>query len=433
MQQLSPHIHMKTNALYRFLITQALSMVGSRMTAVGLGLWLFAETGNTTPLLLTVFFMELPGMLLGSVAGALVDRSQRKWVLLLADAGLALSSLLLLAAIWGGWFRVSVLYSIALLQGILTILQSPAKEASLALMIPDHQRDRINGLQQMLFPFAGVIAPALAGLVYTVGGIGAIFIADFATFLVAAATILLIDIPQPTVDETDESQETLVQALRVGFRFVTGTTGLLGLLLYGTITNFLYNGSLELTVPYVVTVTGSELTTGLVLMASSLGAFVGGGIIATRSTIQWRIGWLLGSTLLTATMYIAYGLVSTPWLLAISLFLLMIPLPMGNALLMSLLQTRVPGHLQGRVFALFAQMGFVGSTLSFLATGPLVDRVLEPAVEKPVWEIVAPFFGTAPGAGMRLLMVATGLLLATITLMTWSNLGVRRLDRVRLE
>lgn len=417
-------------ALYLFLITQAFSMIGSRMTAVGLGLWLFAETGNTTPLLLTVFFTELPGMLLGSVAGALVDRTNRKWVLLLADAGLALCSLLLLAAILGGWFRVEVLYSVALLQGVLAILQSPAKDASLALMIPADRRDRINGLQQMLFPFAGIVAPALAGLVYAVGGIGAIFVADFATFFVAAGAILAMVVPQPAADKEDGAPGNLLKDLRSGFRFVGTEVGLFGLLIYGTITNYLYNGSLELTVPYVVTVTGSEVATGLVLMASSVGAFVGGGIIAARNTVRNRVGWILVGALLTSAMYVGYGLVRSPWLLAATLFFLMIPLPMTGALTASLLQSRVPPALQGRVFALFGQLSFVGSTLSFLTIGPLVDRILEPAVGQAGWQLVAPLVGVQAGAGMRLLMIATGLLLAATTIIVWSIPAVRKLDTV---
>ncbi|MEZ4867187.1 MAG: MFS transporter [Caldilineaceae bacterium] len=418
------------SALYLFLITQALSMIGSRMTAIGLGLWLFAETGNTTPLLLTVFFTELPGMVLGSVAGALVDRAVRKWVLLLADTGLALCSLLLLASIWGGWFRVEVLYTVALVQGLFTILQSPAKDASLALMIPAERRDRINGLQQMLFPFAGVVAPALAGLVYAAGGIGAVFIADFATFLVAASAILAIHVPQPKVSEEAELSNNLWQELRIGFRYVGAELGLFSLLLYGVVTNYLFNGSLELTVPYVVTITGSEVTTGLVFMASSLGAFLGGGIIAARSTVQRRVQWILAGALLTATMYVLYGLVRSPWLLASALFFLMIPLPMGGALMTSLLQTRVPAALQGRVFALFGQLSFVGSTLSFLSIGPLVDQVLEPAVGQAGWQWVAPLVGNEAGAGMRLLMVMTGLLLAVVTLFVWLLPAVRKLDEV---
>jgi MFS family permease len=142
-------------ALYTILITQALSMIGSRMTTAGLGLWLVAEIGATTPLLLVAFFLEVPGMLLSSVAGAVVARVPHKPVLILTDADLALGTLVLLISLATDTFSVALLYGVALVQGMLTMFQSPASEATLSLMIVEQNRDRINGLRQMLFPFAG--------------------------------------------------------------------------------------------------------------------------------------------------------------------------------------------------------------------------------------------------------------------------------------
>jgi len=93
-------------ALYAILMTQALSMIGSRMSTIGLGLWLFTQTGTTTPLLLAAFFLEVPGMVLGSVAGAVIDRVPRKPVLILTDAGLALGTLVYMFSI--GLFLASM-------------------------------------------------------------------------------------------------------------------------------------------------------------------------------------------------------------------------------------------------------------------------------------------------------------------------------------
>lgn len=416
-----------TAALYTILLTQALSMIGSRMSTIGLGLWLFEQTRTTTPLLLVAFFLELPGMLLGSVAGAVVDRVPRKSVLILADAGLACGTLILLASIITDTFSVALLYGVALVQGILTIFQTPASDASLSLMTPEQGRDRINGVRQMLFPFAGIVAPALTGLLYAAGGIAAVFAVDLATFAFAATAILFMQIPQPP-PETDAAPTTFWQDWRAGFGYLAAQTGLLALLANTVIGNYLLNGSLEITIPYVVTITGSEVITGLVLTAMSVGAFTGGAIIAARANIRNRIQWMLAGQVLVALMYGVYGLVHSPWLLAASLFLLMIPLPMGGALMQSLLQTRVPLPLQGRLFAIYAQLGFVGSTASFFSIGPLVDRVLEPGVQQPWWSLVAPLVGRSPGAGMALLMVVTGVLMGVTTLLLWLIPAVRQLD-----
>lgn len=417
-----------TRALYTILITQALSMIGSRMTTVGLGLWLFEQTHTTTPLLLAAFFMELPGMVLGSVAGAVVDRVPRKPVLILTDAGLALGTLVLLTSILTDTFSVVLLYAVALVQGTLTIFQGPASEASLSLMTPDQGRDRVNGLRQMLFPFAGIVAPALTGLLYTFGGIATVFAVDLTTFAIAATVVLFIHIPQPPTLEAGREPTTFWQDWRAGLHYLTTQPGLLALLVNTVLGNYLLNGSLEITIPYVVTISGSEVVTGLVLTAMSVGAFAGGAIIAARANVRRRVQWILMGGLVTALMYLVYGMVRSPWLLAGSLFVLMIPLPMGGALMQSLLQTRVPPQLQGRVFAIYAQLGFVGSTTSFLSIGPLVDRVLEPSVWQPWWSLVAPVVGSGPGAGMALLMVATGVVMGLTTLVLWLLPAARRLD-----
>ncbi|MBX3011078.1 MAG: MFS transporter [Caldilineaceae bacterium] len=417
-------------ALYLMLITQSLSLIGSRMTTIGLGLWLFTQTQTTAPLLLVAFLMELPGMLLGSVAGAVIDRVPRKPVLILTDAGLALGTLILLATILTDTFSIVLLYGVALIQGALTIFQSPASEASLSLMTPDQGRDRINGLRQMLFPFAGIVAPALTGLLYLIGGIALVFAVDLATFVLAAGALCWIHIPQPAAPPADEAATTLWQDWRTGLRFVRHQPGLLALLVNTVVGNYLLNGSLEITIPYVVTITGSEVVTGLVLTAMSVGAFVGGAIIAARGNIRNRVPWLLLGNGVVALMYVIYGRAQAPWLLATALFFLMIPLPMGGALMQSLLQTRVPTLLQGRIFALYAQLGFLGSTASFLSIGPLVDQILEPGVSQPWWQMVTPLVGAQPGAGMALLLVITGLLMGLTTLLLWSIPAVRRLDEV---
>lgn len=415
-------------ALYTILITQALSMIGSRMSTIGLGLWLFAQTGTTTPLLLAAFFLEVPGMVLGSVAGAVIDRVPRKPVLILTDAGLALGTLILLGSILTDTFSVPLLYAVALVQGTLTIFQSPASDASLSLMTPEDRRDRINGLRQMLFPFAGIVAPALTGLLYAFGGIGMVFAVDLTTFAIAATAVFFMQIPQPPTPDTEGEPTTFWQDWRAGLHYLSAQPGLLALLVNTVLGNYLLNGSLEITIPYVITVTGSEVVTGLVLTAMSVGAFTGGAIIAARTTIRRRVQWMLAGGLVTALMYVVYGQVRSPWLLAGALFIMMIPLPMGGALMQSLLQTRVPPHLQGRIFAIYAQLGFVGSTASFLSIGPLVDRVLEPSVQQPWWAAVAPVVGHSAGSGMALLMVVTGLVMGVVTVALWLLPTVRQLD-----
>ena len=127
---------------YALLLTQTFSLIGSRMTAVAIGIWVFRETGQTAPLLLIAFFTELPGMIGGSLAGVLVDRWDRKRVLILADLGQAAGSLLLILSFTSGAFQLWHLYAVALLQGIFATFQGPAESATVTLLIPEGHRPR---------------------------------------------------------------------------------------------------------------------------------------------------------------------------------------------------------------------------------------------------------------------------------------------------
>jgi MFS family permease len=405
-------------------------MIGSRMTAVGVGIWLFTTTGDTTPLLLIAFFNELPGMLGGSLAGVLIDRWDRRRILVLADAGQALGSLFLFLSLSLGWFAIWQLYAIALLQGIFAVFQQPAQAAVTTVLVDEAQRDRANGIYQMAFPLAGVVAPALAGIVFLSIGITGIIAVDMATFVVAVVAVLFIAIPAPPISEDSRAaQGHWLRELSAGFRYLLDRPGLLVFfILYTTLINFLLNGPLELAIPYLLLRTGSERLAGSLLGLMSLGALLGASLVAAAGTTRRKVRVMLLGYLFSGVMFLVYGATSIPWLLGASLLLLTVPLPVGGALSTSLLQSKVPADMQGRVFALLSQLALFGSTTSFLLTGWLVDHHLEPAVSMPGWSRWAPLVGSQPGAGIGLLLVITGLMMIAATILTYSSRAVREME-----
>lgn len=411
------------------LVTQTLSLVGSYMTSVAVGLWVFQQTGLTAPLLLTAFFRELPGMLGGSLAGVLVDRWNRKTMMLLADSGQAAASLLLLVSFYSGQFQLWHLYAVALLQGIFVTFQSPVTNATVTLLVPEAQRERANGLKELADPVAGVAAPVFAGLVYAVAGVTGVLVIDLVTFVLAVCVVLLLAIPQPPPSQEGRvGQGSLMGELRAGFQFLRRRKPLLWLILFLAWINFLLNGPLEMSLPYLASLTGNEQQMGLMMGVMSLGAFTGGLLVAGLGRPRRRMRLILAGLLFNGALFLAYGTLRSLPLLGVAAFLLMLPLPAGNALYVSLIQAKTPPDLQGRVFALADQFYLLGSTLSFLLIGPLVDRVLQPAVGTPGWAWVEPLVGSGPGSAIGLLQVLTGLLILLTTALFFSLRSVRRLD-----
>jgi hypothetical protein len=148
-----------------------------------------------------------------------------------------------------------------------------------------------------------------------------------------------------------------------------------------TLTHFLLNGPLELSIPYITTITGSERWTGALLGVMSGGALAGAAVIAAWGGTRPRIHTLLPGMIFAGAMMALYGLARTPALLGITVFAALLPLPIANAAFKSIIQIKTPPDMQGRVFALFSQLAFFAAPLSFLVTGPLVDRMIMPLVD----------------------------------------------------
>lgn len=404
------------SSFYALVITQTLSLIGSRMTSVAIGFRISIDTGQAAPLLLVAFFNELPPMLFGSAAGVLVDRWNRKRVMMLADSGQAIGSLLLMLSFVSGQFQLWHLYVITFTQGIFAMFQSPAQDAAITTLVPESQRDRANALRQLAFPLAGVIAPALTGLLYPLVRIQGIVLIDMATFLIAVLAVYRIRLPQPEASaEGQAASGGFWRELRGGLAYLVQRRALLWLILYFTVMNFLLNGPLALDIPYLVKLGSSERLIGLILSVMSLGTVVGAAAIALRRPHWPRVQVFMPAFLLTGAMFLIFGTTRQPLILAGSLFLLMIPLPLGWGLFTSLLQAKTPPDMQGRVFAFMCQLGFLASTSSFLLTGYLVDNVLEPAAH-------------TPGDGISLVLVVTGVLILLSTLATYLARSVRHVE-----
>lgn len=419
----------KLRTFYVLVVTQILSLVGSRMTGVGIGLWVFDRTGNASPLLIAAFFAELPGMALGSFTGLLADRWERRHVIILGDVGQAFASCILLTSFLTDSFKLWHLYLAMLIQGTFGVIQSPASQAAITMLVSETQRDRANGIKQIGFPLAGVVAPVLAGLVYRGLGLAGVIAIDLTTFLVAIVVVSQIVIPRPQTSEESQALSTsLWREMAGGWLFLKRRKMLLLMVAYLAFIFFLINGPLELAIPYFSTLVENDATVGILLGVMSLGAFAGALTIAIAGKTPHRLHAILLGYFLHGLFLIAFGIVRHPLLLGLSIFGVMFPLPLTGALFHTLLQTKTPPDLQGRIFAVTDQLFMLTTPLSFLITGVLVDQVLEPAVKGSDWKIFDPLLGNQSGAGMGLLFVVIGLLIMITTLGMAMLRGIRRLE-----
>lgn len=420
----------KLTTFYILALTQIFSLIGSRMTGIAVGIWVFAETGAAAPLLIANFFAELPGMVGGSFTGIIVDKWDRRRVIALGDTGQAIGTLFLLTSLLSGQFQLWYLYLAMLIMGSFEVLQAPASDAVITMLVPESHRDRANGIKQLGHPLAGVVAPVLAGLLLGIIGLTGLIALDLITFAVAVVVVLRIHIPHPTLSEEGrELQTSFWRELSGGWIFLARRRTLLLFVIYIAFVFFLINGPLALAIPYLSVLTDNdEALIGVLLSVMNLGAFAGAATIAVMGRVRQRVRWIIVGYLLLGVALITTGIARQPVLVGVSLFFVFYPLPLGGALFNSFLQNKSPADLQGRLFAIIGQIFMLTTPFSFLITAALVDSWLEPAVGTDSWSTVAPIVGSDPGAGMGLLLVAIGMIITLTTLAIYLHPGVRHLE-----
>ena len=417
---------------YALILTQTFSLIGSRISGLAIGIWVFGDTGSATPLALVAFFTVLPMVLASSVSGVMADRWDRRYVMVLADAGQAVGTLLLLISFVSGQFELWHLYTIAAIQAIFGVFQGPAFNASVTMLIPDEQRDRANAIQQLTGPMAGIISPTIAALIYAAAGVAGAILVDLMTFVVAMIVVFMIRIPRPTqTDEGKAMQGSIWKEALGGLRYLFQRRVLFFIMLYASLINFIFSFSSILTTPYVLLrLDYNEVALGGVLSVMNLGAVVGGIIIGVWGGTRPRMRVIVPALIVSGVFMAAYGTAQTVTALAAILFMMMLPMPIINALFMSIIQVKTPPDIQGRVFAVLNQMSMLLMPLAYLLAGPLADQVFEPAVGGSGWATFAPLVGSGPGAGIGLIMMVCGLMLSITTTLVFMVPNLRNMERI---
>lgn len=218
---------------------QLVSLVGSALTQFALGVWVYTQTGSPTQFVLTVLCASLPRILLAPLAGALVDRWDRRLVLIGSDLGAAVVTLALALLALGARLEVWHAYAAVTLGSVAASFQRPAAVASVSLLLDEEQFARAGGVSALVPSLASIVAPVVAGVLYLRVGLPAVLLLDLASFLVAVAVLLLVRFPQPPTIAATTSEESLLRMAMNGWAWLRAQPGLLGLLLVSAAANFL--------------------------------------------------------------------------------------------------------------------------------------------------------------------------------------------------
>jgi MFS family permease len=399
---------------------QTASMIGSAMSAFALTIWIWESTSQATALALLMFFIQLPRILLAPVAGIIVDRCNRKFLMAIGDAVSALLMLAILLLYISQNLQLWHLYVAGAVNGIFDQIQQLAYSAAIATMMPEKHYSRASSLSFLAKYGASIIAPTLAGILYSVIGLSGIFTIDLATFTIAIATLVSVKIPQPAIASNPQpARFHLLQELSFGFRYIVERPSLLALLVSVSLFWFAHDIGAALYSPMILARTGNNARIlGTILSAAGAGGVLGASIVSIWGGPKRRIrGFLLGMAGAGLSKIVfGFGQALSIWIPA--QFCSSFNFPILGSSNEAIWLAKVAPEVQGRVFATRAVIMQLASAIGLLIAGPLADRVFEPAMQPSGFlaAIFGPIIGTGAGAGMALLYAisALGLLLVAV-------------------
>ena len=402
---------------------QLASTIGSYMTEFALTLWVWEVTGSATALALVGFFSRLLRIPVTLVAGLIVDRLNRKYLMILGDSIAALSTIGIGALFLADSLQIWHLYFAASLNGSFVQIQNLAYKASISSMVSPHQLTRANSMNSAVHYGSAIFGPALAGVLYPLIGLMGILLIDLVTFGVAIATLCSIHIPQPASQNTTEI-ESLFSQLTFGFRHVWQKSGLRSLLLITTAFWFFHDLGGTVYDPMILARTNSSAT----ILASTASAAGIGGVTGAILLSIWggpkrRVTGLLAGFIGAGLSKTVFGLGRTLQVWIPAQFCSSLNFPLLGSSENALWMESVPPAIQGRVFAANSLTIQSVSALGVLLAGPLADRLLEPAMMTHR----LPGFGSGPGAGMAVLYTACALAMVLV------GIGVFLLPRLKLH
>lgn len=413
-------------------VGQLISVLGTGLTQFGLFFFVFGETASVTDLSFVILAASVPAIVIGPIAGTIVDRIDRRWAMIGSDTLAGLASIALAVLWFTGNLEIWHIVVTAAVSSIGQSFQEPAYMATIPLIVPKDQLNRANGMVNALQALGTVIAPVLAGVLIVTIGLGGILLIDVVTFAAAVFTLLVVRFPRPGRSEDGETSGngSLLRETADGFRYLNARTGLLIFLFVAAVLNFLLGFTNVLTFPLILSF-ANETVMGTMLSSVGLAMLAGSIVASTWKGPDRRIRFILGAVALAGVFVGLSGAKANAFWIAGWFIAFMFVIPIINATSQSLWQVKIAPHYHGRVFAVRRMIAMMAAPIAYALAGPLADNVFEPllAPDGALADSVGAVIGTGPGRGIGFMYLLMGALLALTGTLGYMIPKLRHVER----
>ncbi|MCX4775968.1 non-ribosomal peptide synthetase/MFS transporter [Streptomyces sp. NBC_01264] len=407
---------------------QQLSMIGSALTEFALPIWIYLQTGSLFQLGLLAAFGLVPGIVVAPLAGAIVDRGDRRRVMLGGDIAAGLSQAALLALYLSDSLEIWHCYMMISLLSAALAFQRVAWGSAVPQLVPKRFLGRANGVVQMALGLAQFLVPLIAVGILHVIGLGGILVFDVVSYLIATGVTLAVRFPDVMAATRRES---VAAEIRAGFRRALGSRHFRAMLFWFAALNIFLSPLFLLITPLVLSFS-STAAAGWVSTAAGLGAVLGGlTLLVWGGPRRMRLRGVLFAALGLAAACVITGLRPSVAVVAAGAFGMTYGLALLNGIYATVIQTKVPMRFHGRVIAVNTLVAWSTLPIGFALVAPAGPELLQPLMDEggALASSVGALIGTGDGRGIGLLYLVFGLAMAALVLISLRIPVLARFDR----
>lgn len=358
-----------------FISSQSISLFGSSLVQFAIILHIARYTNSGIMITISTICSFLPQLFISLFAGVWADRYNRKILIILSDALIAIATLILAIILLMGHNNIWILFLVSAVRSLGTGVQMPAVNALIPQIVPEEQLMRVNGINSTIQSLIFLISPVVSGTILTYGTLESILFIDVITATVAILTILTMRVSIHR--KATEKQETdYFYDLKEGLKYSFNSSFIKNLIIFYAIFTFLIVPAVFLNVLMVTRTFGDEywkLTANE--MAFSAGSIFGGALMATWGGLKNRVVMIALGCCAFGVLTVAVGITKIFYVYLGIMVLTGMTMPFFNTPSMVLLQEKVEPDMQGRVFSFVQIVWSATMPLGMMVFGPLADIV----------------------------------------------------------
>lgn len=396
---------------------QLVSLTGSGLTSFALGVWVYQRTGSVTQFSLILLSAMLPCILISPVAGALVDRWNRRWCMIVSDSGAGITTAVLALLLATGSLEIWHIYLAVSLSSVFKAFQLPAYTASTSMLIPKKYLPRASCVVRSGEACAQLISPLLGGVLLGIVKLQGVILIDLVTFLFALTTLLLVRFPNTkTAAVSEDGKASIWQDVVYGWTYIAVRPGLLVLLILFALDNFV-TGVVEVLLTPLVLTFASVTELGTIQSIGGLGVVLGSMAMTIWGGPRSLIRGIFAFDLFAHMIILAFGLRTSLPLFALLNFLFFFSIPIINGCCDAIFLRKVTPEVQGRVFATIKMISMSCIPLAYVVAGPLAERIFEPLMAKNglLAGSIGEIIGVGTGRGIGLLFITMEIIAILVT------------------